>query len=401
LTVDRPANGSSANRVSTVEARITTEVVTSVEGMRALQPDYEQLYPLSPNLLPFARQEWHLAWCAHFLKRSALVNQHPLFCVMRGAAGECVAIFPLLRTVRHIGTFRFVTLSLIGPDRGLTEMRDPLIRPGCERPAVRALHEVLRQYPDWDWIQWSGISTLLAQAVSYESAAQWHEPRDDYLLDLPGSWQEFRAGLRRNIRESLRHCYNSLRRDGHEFEFVVARERSDVRAALTRFLELHARRAEMSWGTPHPNRFDSAAKQAFLYDVCDRLAQRDAVRVFQLRIAGQIVASRLAFVIGDSLYLYYSGFDPAWARYSVMTTTVAEAIKYAIGAGLRTLNLSPTAEQSKLRWRPRLVEFPCLIVRRELLSSRLKYQAYRVTRTAALSAMGSRLREMLRTHPPH
>ena len=53
------------------------------------------------------------------------------------------------------------------------------------------------------------------------------------------------------------------------------------------------------------------------------------------RSRGQIVAMRLGFVVDDSLYLYYSGYDPLWARYSVMTTTVAEALKYAIACGLQ------------------------------------------------------------------
>jgi len=65
------------------------------------------------------------------------------------------------------------------------------------------------------------------------------------------------------------------------------------------------------------------------------------MRVFQLAIAGDVVALRIGFVIGGSLYLYYSGFDPRWSKYSVMTTTVVEAVKYAIGQGLTAINLSP------------------------------------------------------------
>jgi CelD/BcsL family acetyltransferase involved in cellulose biosynthesis len=119
----------------------------------------------------------------------------------------------------------------------------------------------------------------------------------------------------------------------------------------------------------------------------DRFA-RDAVRVFQLKIGPEIVASRVGFVVGDSVHLYYSGFDPAWARYSVMTTTVAEAFKYAIAHGLTTVNLSLTGEQSKLRWRPRLVEFHSALVHREALSSRIVCTAYRV----AMSSNGASAR---------
>jgi hypothetical protein len=43
---------------------------------------------------------------------------------------------------------------------------------------------------------------------------------------------------------------------------------------------------------------------------------RGAVRLFALKIGSSIVAMRLGFVARDSLYFYYSGFDPQWARCS-------------------------------------------------------------------------------------
>jgi hypothetical protein len=70
-----------------------------------------------------------------------------------------------------------------------------------------------------------------------------------------------------------------------------------------------------------------------------------------------VVATRIGFVVGRSLYLYYSGFDPRWSKYSVMTTTVVEAIKYAIGEGLNALNLSPGTDVSKTRGSPREVPY--------------------------------------------
>jgi hypothetical protein len=95
-------------------------------------------------------------------------------------------------------------------------------------------------------------------------------------------------------------------------------------------------------GTEHHVHFAGTTLKEFLYDVCQSLAARDVVRVFQLKIAGQIVASKIGFVVSDSIYLYYSGFDPVWDRYSVMTTTLAEAFKYGITNRLKTANLSIT-----------------------------------------------------------
>ena len=55
--------------------------------------------------------------------------------------------------------------------------------------------------------------------------------------------------------------------------------------------------------------------------------------------------------------MYFSGYDLAWGRFSVMTTLVAEAIKWAIAERLRIFNLSTGNDVSKTRWRPLTVEF--------------------------------------------
>ena len=61
------------------------------------------------------------------------------------------------------------------------------------------------------------------------------------------------------------------------------------------------------------------------------------------------MATRIGFVVEDSLYLYYSGYDPEFSRFSIMTTVVAEAIQYAISERFRTVNLSTGKDLSKRR----------------------------------------------------
>ena len=363
---------------------VTTEVVTSLERLAALGAEYEYLHRVCGNTLPFALHEWQLAWCDHYLSRKGIAVE-PFFCVVR-SRGECVAIVPLLVKRRSIGPLKLVSLGFTGTDHGLSEIRTPLVKPGYERTTVRAVHDSLAQVPDWDWIIWSALSLPMATALAQEVRPQWVETSEDFLLDLPSSWSEFRGKLKRNAREALRHGYNSLRRDHHAFEFRVAREVSELQPALARFLQLHALRAAMPRGPRHPDRFATAQARTFLYDVCHRLAARDAVRVFQLSIAGQIVSSRMGFVLGNTLYLYYSGFDPAWARYSVMNTTTAEALRYAIANGIKTVNLSLHRERSKMRWRPRQEDIYSALVNHERLSSRVASTAYKLinSRSAGL-----------------
>jgi CelD/BcsL family acetyltransferase involved in cellulose biosynthesis len=361
--------------------QVTVETITSVEGIEALRADYEHLCGVTGNKLPFALHEWHLTWCRHFLGCDPRIHDEPLFYLLRNAAGECVAIAPFILSRRSFGPLKIVSISLLGPDPFITEIRAPMIQYGYEHMTTRAVRDGLARVHDWDWIHWSGVSDGLAEALNVGRALCWESPRPYFVLDLPPSWEELRSRLKRNIRESLRHCYNSLKRDGHRFEFQVIEDPAGVRQGLDRYLELHTMRASAMHTVIHPDRFTSRICREFLYAICDGLSARGAVRLFALKIGGQFVAMRLGFVVGDSLYLYYSGYDPLWARYSVMTTTVAEALKYAIARGMKTVNLSPGREVSKMRWGPRQVDCGSAFEANTRLRSRLASSAYLAARS--------------------
>jgi CelD/BcsL family acetyltransferase involved in cellulose biosynthesis len=362
-------------------ASVSIDAVSTLEGIAALKPSYEHLLALTDNKLPFAQHDWHLAWCRHFLNCNPRVHDEPLFCVMRNAFGVCVGIVPLVISRRWVGPLKIVSVNLLGADPAITEIRAPLIHPGYEWLTARAVQDRLASVGDWDWIHWTGISAEFAAALAVRGTLQSQPALSDFVLDLPASWEEFRSRLKRNIRESLRHCYNSLKRDNLEHRLTVMEDPGEVRPALERFFKLHVMRANLTNTVAHPNRFESKVSREFLLEVCERMARRGVLRIFQLEVGPHTVAMRLGFVVRDSLYLYYSGFDPAWSRYSVMTTTVAEAIKYAIAQGLKTVNLSPTADVSKMRWGPRQVDYRAAYELNGRLRSRLARNAYMKARS--------------------
>jgi CelD/BcsL family acetyltransferase involved in cellulose biosynthesis len=356
--------------------KVTVQKVTDVQGIGRLELDYALLARATGGLLPFSLHAWHLCWCRHFLNCDPRIEETPLFYILRDARQDCVAILPLVISRRRLGPLRVVTISSLGADPAITEIRTPLIREGYEHLTAHAARESLREIGDWDWIHWCRLSGAFTRALANGGDLHWEAPVSDFVLDLKPSWEEFRGGLKRNIRESLRHCYNSLARSGHSFEFEVIESARDVQRALPRFLELHRMRAGARRGVAHPDRFASPVSRRFLFAICEGLANQDAVKLFALKIGGETVAMRIGFVLEDALYLYYSGFDPTWWGYSVMTTTTAEAIKYAIGRGLSTVNLSPTRDVAKTRWGPRQVDYGSAYETNGSLRSRLANSAY-------------------------
>jgi CelD/BcsL family acetyltransferase involved in cellulose biosynthesis len=362
-------------------ATVTLETVTTVDGVAALGPCYEHLHRVTGNTSPFALHEWHLAWCRHFLNCNPRIRDQPLFYVVRNSAGACVAIVPFVISRRRVGPLNIASINLLGADPAITELRAPLVDPGYEHLTASAVQHHLATVGHWDWVHWTGISKAFGEALAAGGDLHWQPALSDYVLDMAPTWEEFRRRLKRNIRESLRHCYNSLKRDNHRFELKVIEDPAEVSRGLDRFLELHVMRANFKSAVTHPNRFASQVCRNFLYEVCERLAERGAVRLFQLNVDSQAVAMRIGFAVGGSLYLYYSGFDPAWSRYSVMTTTTAEAIKYAIAQGLKTVNLSPAKDISKTRWSPRQVDYRSAYEQNRRLRSRLARRAYMMARS--------------------
>jgi CelD/BcsL family acetyltransferase involved in cellulose biosynthesis len=369
-----PDRQSHARETSTLDVRI--EVVTDREGLVRLKADYDRLHEATANTLPFALHEWHLAWWDHLSQNTKRIRDALRIHVFRDASDACIAIVPLILTRRQVGYFSIGTFCFLGSDPNITELRPTLVIPGQEGLVAAMLREKLAETDGWDWIRWSCIDGPFFDALTSDATLAPKDETPDYLLDLAPTWEAFRAGLKRNVRESLRHCYNSLKRDGLDFAVEVAETPDAVRSGLDVFLRLHTSRADLKDTIVHPNRFDGEGRRRFLYDVCDRLAQRGVARVFLLKIKGEIVAARIGFVVGSSLYLYYSGFDPAWSKYGVATTVVAEAMKYAISQKLTVVNLSTGTDVSKTRWGARPVTYVDVSEARQTLKSQALFAAY-------------------------
>lgn len=369
------------------------EALTSVQALESLKEEYERLNRVTDNGLPFALHDWHLSWCRQWLNRNPRVQDDLAIHVMRDRAGVCAAIVPMLRSVRTLGPLRVSSFNMLGPDPALSEIHCSLVEPGFEAAAAAAMQRHLAAAPDWDWVNWSGLTPGFAEALGQHAELAWFEPQRGYLIDLPPTWEELRAGLKRNIRESLRHCYNSLKREGLEFQIAVHTGGVELTGALERFFELHTLRARLTGVSLHPDHFRYEGSRDFLRDVCARLAARKIVRVFELEIGGEVVASRVGFVVGKTLYLYYSGFRPSWAKYSVATTIQVEAIKYAIASGLKSVDLSPGRVVSKTRWSPREVLYGHAVQfsgGRRAHWARLLYQLASGERLAMLAPLLSR-----------
>jgi CelD/BcsL family acetyltransferase involved in cellulose biosynthesis len=164
-------------------------------------------------------------------------------------------------------------------------------------------------------------------------------------------------------------------------------------ALLDRFFDLHAARSAMPSSVRHCDAFATPRSRVFLSDYARRAAELGSLRIFQIEIGGKVIAARVGFLLGEELYLYYSGYEPAWGRYSVMTTVVAETVKWAIDRGLKIVNLSYGKDVSKTRWRPTEVVLRHGVTLSPSTRGKLAFEAYQavVRGTRRGTELGQRL----------
>ncbi len=335
------------------------EQLEELAAIEAIAPEWEALSRTQRPWFAFQTPQWNLCWWRHLSAARPLVTDQLRVCAVR-YNGELVAVAPLMLTERPaVGPWRVRMIQAFGADPGVTESRGIICDPRHEVEVYRALWEHLnRRADEWDFVKLNGLKTdgLAHATLARHPEIELLPAQPNFELELPSSWERFKSTAPRNLKESLRKCYNSLKREGHRPELRVIAGGSGVSEALERFFSLHASRAARADTTLHANVFAAPACRAFLHDYFKQAAPGSAL-VFQLTIGGAVVASRLGFRSEESLYLYYSGYEPEWGRFSVMTTLLAESLKWAIAEGVTSANLSFGRDVSKTRWRPRQHDF--------------------------------------------
>ena len=352
--------------------------VSQVASLEALRPEWEQLDRTTFPRLPFSSARWTTLWLRHFAEDRALLKDELLLLALRDELGVLRGLAPMVLSQRPaVGPVRTRMLRMIGADPNITELSGPICAPEHAPVVVAALLEYLDANDGtWDLVFFNGIRESAADVLESRGNVHWGRESPCFVLKLPLTWDALRAQLGRNLKESLRKCYNSLKRDNHQFELRVRSRPDEMVTALDHFFRLHHARSTLTGTIDHKDVFELERSRTFLRDCMAAAAGAGEARVFQLEIAGQVVATRLAFALDDQLYLYFSGFDPAWKQYSVMTTTVAEAIRWAIEQRFAVVNLSPGRDVSKTRWNPVEIPFREVYLPSQSLRGGLVHRAY-------------------------
>jgi hypothetical protein len=307
-----------------------------------------------------------------------------------------VAVAPM-HARRFAGARALLPLGC-GPGHELTEM--PGVVADDRRRRVPGLVGALAEGADaWDWVR-----LTLAQddgwlepgwlpAAPRPTGVLHHQTRACVVMPLASSWEEQRAALGRNLKESLRRSRNRLDRSGAEWRIRTVLPGPGWSAAVAWLCRLHAQRAAVEG---RPRHIDWSADRSVARHITDAGARlpAGALEIMFLDIDGAPAAAQAVLHGGGTAYLLMSGFDPRWWWHAPMTELVGAAVRDAIARGDRRLNLSSGPVASKTRWSRDLELHQDFVLVGARGRSRAVYAGY-----ASLEAVHRFRRESRRSRP--
>jgi CelD/BcsL family acetyltransferase involved in cellulose biosynthesis len=311
--------------------------ITSLEGFAGLRHDWNRLVDQIEVPSPFHSWTWNWIWWKHF-------GSDRLRILVIGQPGE----------VRGIAQFHerrrgglVTSLAPIGWGNRLTEHLDLLLpEPDRDQLLEQVISWLGRQSCAWTWLPglplgWAGSGAVAAvhqKSIPFE------------FLDLPESWDLLVAGLNKSMRDNVKYYPKLMLRHGYDFRMRIAASPDEVSEALRTLIRLHRQRAEMRGGVSHRDYLDSRSHQAFLAEVMPALAEAGQAKIGLLEVGDEVVAAISWLERPESICLYYTGFEPSWSKYSVVTVATSEVLKYAISRGIGRIEFLRGTDPFKTRW---------------------------------------------------
>jgi CelD/BcsL family acetyltransferase involved in cellulose biosynthesis len=309
--------------------------VDAGDRLRALEPEWRELYENSVPRNPCLSPEWCLACWEH------AGDAGTPFVVTARRDGRLVGMAPLRmehrRGVRVLGYFgaRWSTYFAL------------LLAPG-EPGVERALLNALAQATDhWDIILLRDVTdgyTKLLEAelpAGLSRASGWGDTAPH--LNLKPGWE----ALLREGPPQLRHSRRPARRWEREGGTV---ERVTGAAAAELLPEITALEA-LSWkaeeGVPQ---FQRPYAQRLWQELLSQLGGRGELELWLGRIQGKLAAFQINLVAADRLWFYYGAYDPAFRAYYPGGVVHYRIIEDACRRGFREYDFMVGSEPYKQGW---------------------------------------------------
>lgn len=312
------------------DAEPSFEVVSSVDGLEALAPEWDGLVRAMRRPSPFLLHGWVTTWWSHYGGGARLAT------IVARRDGRPVGILPAyVRRSRGVRVARF----LGGHESALA---DVLLAPDEPASTARALVDELRRQP-LDFADFFGLpgDSVLAAA----GGPPLIERVDAPVLEMPDGWETLYAARFGSKKRSLHR--RRLRQLGEvgDVEFWTGRTTEELEPLLEEAFRLH----ELRWqGRPDASTFGTDAGRRFHRAAMRRLSGQDVLRLVMMRVGDAPAAFHYFFALDGVMVVHRLAFDPALAHCSPGLVATLETLRRASEEGLTRVEFLGGSERYKM-----------------------------------------------------
>lgn len=302
------------------------------ETFDSIWEDWERILPNSPASAVFSAPWWHKTWWDNFGgdRRARIMS-------VREPDG-LLGIAPLMSDG--------AALTFLG-DRNLSDYFDFIVPEDTAERFYPALWERLVAM-DWTELDLPSLaagsltlSHLPRLAESAGAKVEIEENETTPKAQLPATWDDFLAGLRKKDRHELRRKLRRLDRESEYRQYAAETGGDALADSMSDFFRL------LRASRDDKRAFMTEPRERFFMDIAREAAERGVFRLHFLEVNGERVAGCICFDHGDDSLLYNSGYDPAHYKLSVGLLNKALAMRSAIEDGRGVFNFLKGNERYK------------------------------------------------------
>lgn len=323
----------------TTSTDVVLEEATDLQDLEALRSEWAGLWARCPTATPFQSPAWLIPWWQ-------CLGRGDLWTLALRHDDRLVGLAPLFIYPETRGSFAR-TVRVLGT--GNTDYLDVLVEPDFEAVGLASFFRHLDRHRErWDGCDFQHLradSPLLDAPVPARWSDEVTVQEACPVLTLPERIEEQRERIPAGFLKKLRYYRRRAEREG-TVAFESACE-ENLERLFGAFLRIHSAR----WAEQDESSVLAGdAVRRFHACAIGALLDSNRLRLYALRLDGQIVASYYGFTHRKRHYYYLGGFDPAFSRLSLGHQIVHHAMREAIREGVHTFDFLRGQEPYKYRW---------------------------------------------------
>jgi CelD/BcsL family acetyltransferase involved in cellulose biosynthesis len=324
-----------------------TVVVNTDAAFRDLRDEWSELLQASTSNNFFLTWEWLYTWWKH------LRGNRQLHIVTVRHEGRLVALAPLaLKPAQWSRLMPFEMLEFLGCGNVGSDYLSLIVRRGFEGTALPAL--IARLQESGYVLELSHVDRTSEQmtAAAAELRSQgWREQsvtveRCPHIMIEGHDWESFLGTLGRTHRTNFRRKLKKLNQL-YTLRIDEATTDAERRASLDILVNLHLKRRQELDGS---DALHTPELLAFHDEATAIALERGWLKLHVMWLDDKPAAAMYGFEYGDVFYFYQSGFDSAYATYSVGLVMTGLGVQMAIERGLRDFDFLHGEEPYKYLW---------------------------------------------------